>query len=408
MQDVESVVWGLDGIEKSVLELQLEKPIEEMSLEEVRILLRKFDRELSFLEEETDLDVYHEDNGTESFRNDKAREAERRKEVISSPNSLYPSLVKRFDELVDSPIELRAADMRRRRIVYDAVLGITEFSEARKKVGKAYTEKKVDVESHGMVSIDEAEKMLQGNESESLRRSAYFALRNLDDLEHLLHEEVQVLTGLVRKNAGNGFVNIFDVRTYYCESQNPLELRSLILKFVNETKEIYDFLFSKLITHDVVEPWNSGYLSITKDPFSTLEVPQDPYKLFEIALEILIDLGYDPDFIQDFYNPNKPGVFLDIEEREGKKPGAATFSLGPYSKGKNMLRYNPTLFKTNSRRRWTVFPHELGHGIHHEFSRREDQDPIFFDESTDASETFSIFHESAATSKEALIKSLSQ
>ncbi len=404
MQEVKDVVWGLDGLESSVLELKLDDPVEEMDIGQVKALLHHFDTELSFLEEETDLDAFLDKGGKDSSRKDKNKEAERRKLEISAQDGLYSRLLDRFEALAINPLDLRAVELRKHQMIYDLVLGGSEFNDASKAVGKVYREKQLQVNGD-LVGISKIMQLVQGDHSETIRRAAYFALRELDDLEASLHAQVGIINGIIR-TTDKGFTNIIDVRTYCCESVSSQDLKALIFRFVNETKSIFNALYHELISDTSVNPWDSSYLSILKDPFSKLNVPQDPKELFNIALSILVDLGYERNFIKDFYNPERPGVFLDIEQRDGKKSGAATFSLGPFSKGKNMLYYDPTVFVPNPRRRWTVFPHELGHGIHHEFSRREGQDAIFYDEPVNSSETFSFFHESAASSPEALKKYL--
>ncbi|MCX6741997.1 MAG: M3 family metallopeptidase [Candidatus Pacearchaeota archaeon] len=412
MGDLDQVVWGIDGIRGSVLTRKLKKPISRMNEAEILAELRKVDRELSWCEEETDYEGFHRFGGRENPRKDKAKEAERRKAKIGEPESVYNRLIARSLKVARNPLALRAADLRARRSLYDALENQEEFVERRNKTRECYGKKRLKIDGPGEISIGQAQRILQTEADPGIRKAIYCALRiELGDVEELFFDEIRTLNGLVAKiapTAGHNFTNFFEVSANYCEAPSPEEIGGMMRRFVDETKEIYNKLVRELISGVQIDQWDLSYLMTQKDPFTKLEVPQDPKVLFGLGLSILKDLGYDSAFVDMLYDSKNPGVFLDIEQREGKIPGAATFSLGPFSFGKNMLFFEPVIFSGNPRKRWGVFPHEFGHGVHHHFSRRavRRNGAIFFIESTPGSETISETHEDAAFDPIALEKYL--
>ena len=64
-----------------------------MDMDEVRQWLFRFDQELSFLEEETDLDSFYEYGGRENPRAKQAEEAKKRKTEINTPEGVYTQLI---------------------------------------------------------------------------------------------------------------------------------------------------------------------------------------------------------------------------------------------------------------------------------------------------------------------------
>jgi hypothetical protein len=92
-----------------------------MNFSEVDSALRRFDKELSDLEEETDYKDFCQLGGKENSRKEKAKLAEERKAKINQPGGTYSQLIARFGELATEPIDRRAADLRNRRSLYDTL-----------------------------------------------------------------------------------------------------------------------------------------------------------------------------------------------------------------------------------------------------------------------------------------------
>ncbi|MFH1505757.1 MAG: hypothetical protein ABIE94_02100 [archaeon] len=405
------VTWGLDLISESVLDREM-PPVEQMGIDDVRSWLELYDRELSAAEEEADLDTFYKTGGRDPVRPDLADEARRRKTEIGKPGSHYARLIDRFSELASSPIDLRAADLRSRRSLYDAVSSNAEFERLKDEALTALRTKKIDGGPHGDIELGEAVKLLQTEQDADVRRKIYMGKRNLEGIEEMLHTEITHLTEVARNvTAGTDtpFQNFFELNAHVAEVGTAEHISTVMRTFIEGTRGVYNQLVRELVTDETINPWDYAFLYTQQDPFTKLPVPQDPWELFDLGLQILEDLGYERAFLRDFYNPKKAGVYFDIEDRKGKTPGAGTFSLGPFSTGKNMMYYAPVIFEGNPRRRYIVFPHELGHGIDHEFAREAVENHgqgIFFTDAVPGRETISTFHEHATLDKSALHKYL--
>jgi hypothetical protein len=412
MGDLSQITWGIDGIGKSVLERRLPKPIDRMDASEVAATLKEYDSELSYLEEETDFKGFNEFGGRKNPRSAKATQAEERKEKINQPDGDYQKLISRSLEVAESPLERRAVDLRRRRALYDALENQPEFIRLRDATRATYGQKRLKIDGVGEVSIGRAQMLMQKETNPSIREALYHALRTeLADVEVAFFDEIKTLNGLVAKispTMGHNFTNFFEVSANYCEAPSPEHIGKMMRRFVEETKDIYNALIRELVSAEHINPWDFGFIMNQRDPFTKLPVPQDPTELFNAGLALLKDFGYPQTLVDELYDSKSPGVFLDIEKRDGKIPGAATFSLGPLSIGKNMLYYEPVVFSGNPRKRWGVFPHEFGHGLHFNYSRlaAKESGAIFFIESTPGSETISETHENAAFHPAALEKYL--
>jgi hypothetical protein len=398
--------WGLDALDVPVLEMDFGS-VGEMDIGQVRDALQKFDYELSFLEEEVDLGSSLTNYcSLDNPRAAETEEANRRKEAIAQPGGTYDLLVRRFTGLAESDIDKRAADLRARQAFGSAVISGSVFRDTKRGTNTAFKEWSATVDGVGAFSLKDINPLLQTTLDRDTRKAIYLASRDLESVEEKLGtqiEEVNTVIAGLAPQFGVAVTNPFELKMHEYETPVPGEVIALFTRFVEQTKGIYDTLFAELVTCEEIQPWDLSFLLVQKDPFAKLDVPQDPFVLLGKATQFLKDLGYDHTLIDELYALDNPNVHIDIEAREGKLPAAMTCSLGPFSKGKGILYYEPTVFSGNARKRWGVFPHELGHGLHYHFTRRvTDKGAVFFWEPTPTSETFSMFHDGLARGPDAL------
>ncbi len=382
-------MWGMDLIGGNV-DIPV-RDVSTMTFAEVKAALDHYDIILSAAEEETDLDILYQRGGKESPRADAAKKAREAKTLIHSPGSTYHRLIARFADLATEPVDRRAVALREIHAVYERFVSDPEFDADRKTTLDAYRKRRISVPAVGEVGLDRVGTLLQSHPDSEVRKAVYLGSRALDDIEALVHHEINRLNSRVHERSQSP--DFFSVRANYCEV--PADAVELTMRaFVDGTKETYEKLFRELITSEKIKPWDFAYLVTQKDPFTSFPIPTDPHRLLAIGLDLLRKVGYDSELVDRLYG-SREGVYLDIEEREGKGPGAFTCSLGPFSHGKNILFYNPRNFEADARRRWTVFPHELGHGIHHEMSREASAryGAVFFGENTVGLEVISKFHD---------------
>ena len=384
-----NVVWGMDLLESEENTSPID--IREMSLQKTKDRLEHFDRILSASEEETDLDIFYQRGGRTNPRAEKAKEAYSWKTVIHLEGSEYRKLLNHFANIAEEGLDTRAVDLRKRHALYEQFLSDPEFIEQRKAALGAYNKRRITVESLGEISLDKVGTLLQTHPDTKVRESLFMKARELDDLERKVHEEIDTLNNAVRRHARAH--NFFEVRAAYCEV-DPAKVEQMMRKFVDGTKQTYEKLVRELIGQEKIAPWDLNYVIAQKDPFTRLGVSMNPSVLMAAGLELLNNIGYDPIIVKGLFQPGEV-VHIDIEKREGKGPGAFTCSVGPYSLSKNILFYQPTMFEGDASRRLTVFPHELGHAIHHEMNRLASRrhGAIFFTENTVGLEIVSKFHD---------------
>lgn len=407
MQESDEIKWGLEQITESVTEQELSRPIENMSLPEVKEWLNRYDRELSVLEEANDLGVFRimggYPNTTQEIVNGK--QAEEIINKINTPGSIYRQLINRFIELAEETLDKRDAKLRSMRLLYDLYMNDPYFNRLQERVQDAYKTRTLPVynilpEGKPLPLRLAGQAMLKVGNSEK-RKQIFIERRKLDDLELVLHDEIFYLTQLVADDdspKAKQFTDFCQIMAAYSESGTIQDIEVMMRRFVNETKKIYNNLTMELISSELVEPWDISFLIREKNPFTKLEVSTDPYELLASGLDIMESVGY-PEIIRELHNPENPRVKLDIEDRDGKRKGAGAATLGPFSNGKNLLYYDSEDYKATPLKRWTTFPHELSHVIQFYIMREQaevSEHSILFKDSLTAAETISKFHELVA------------
>ncbi|MDO8481289.1 MAG: hypothetical protein Q7S65_05780 [Nanoarchaeota archaeon] len=390
------MAWGIDQIVQSVTERELPRAVSEMNLAEVNFWLLEHDRELSHLEEETDRhDLMGLGARKEPEREEKYKRATELKERINATGGVYDQLIGRFETLATTEVERRAVKVRRDRKLYDGVHGSQAFNSEHEKAAAAYKQPLI-VPDVGSLTMSDFRREMKGNPDGETRRRIFVASTQLDGLESAFADERAAHNRQVIAFAGGRVANIFDVQAEWYEAPKAHEIGAVLLRFVEGTKDIYDALMRELLGEGPLEPWDVQFLLATKDPFAGLDVPQNPVVLLRNSIDLFVRMGYDRKTLERLYDPRNPNVLLDIEERQGKRPQAVSLSLGAFSDGKNGLFFDPVSYSTDSRKRAGIFPHEMGHFMDFEACRRAAQeDPSFFFQPVNGSESFSMTHDLA-------------
>lgn len=399
--------WGLDLLKgASVLEERLmPSNIEQMTLGNVEKLLARFDHEQSAAFEEDDrrtiIEYYSKIPNT---RRVEGELAQKRLQEINAPGGMYDQLVRRFAQLACDPSQQRQADLRLRGLLYHAVK--SAFDEAVGRTTTVYSAVRIPIgKTH--LKANQILPFFSAQRLSARRRELYDKLGPaLEETEKALHEELAIADRLVQKfgkEAGQPSLrHMSDLATHAYETAPPLEIMDMMVEFVTHTKKVYNALFGKLIGKKQLHPADSMYKLVQKDPFVRLDIPTNPETLLSLSKELYCKLGYDRDVLERFFDPSKPDVFIDILERDGKRPGAAMSSLGSLSTG-NLFYYEPTTFVGRNRKRWGTMCHEMGHVLHTVYSRRAASvSPVFALESTPTTETFAMFHEHIMKSVEGI------
>ncbi len=292
--------------------------------------------------------------------------------------------------------------LRKRQLVENS----ETYFNLRSETGNQFNNTKIS-DGENKFSITKADNLLESEPNSKKREIVYRNLGNQDELEAKLHEQVKGLTKLIQETSQGEYRNLYDFYTEYCESPSPEEITEIMTKFVEGTKPTYEKLTLELISPEKMNPWESIFLYVQKNPLSKIDAPKDPHKLLEIGKSIVGDLGFRKPFLDNLLDENKPGIFLDIEEREGKRMPGGFVSFGPYSKGKFLICYKPSYFETRGQRRLDSFAHEIGHRVHTHFNRQTIKNPgdaIFVTENTIGKETISTFTGNSSLEREPLEK----
>src|SRR3989344_2063463 len=395
---MDEIVIGIDRVPDLKLKVG---DIRGMSAEKLRETRKRIDSLAMACEEELD----YEDGYRRSAlpgpysRLTKASDALELKKKIFASDGNYSRLVARLGEIATTELEIRETDIRQRQATFERFRSDTDVKTARDKVGSMWGKKKILIPELGEVSLAQ---MKDGyvHPNEDVRKATLEAALSLDDLEAVALPAIKTLNDKVRQDSQ--FPHFVEVQAHYSELPKAAVLEEMMRTFVVGTKKLYEALFRELISNEPVKTWNLDFLISKRDPFFRAEVPREPEKLFAIAKELFEKIGYKPELLNCLFDRTRPGVFIDLEPRQGKL-GSATFSLGAESFGKNVMVHNPANYETDPRRRWYTLPHEFAHAVHYEMSRRAAvvYGAAFFVENTVTTETITSIHQALAMEKKA-------
>lgn len=340
--------------------------VAQMGREERLQTRRRLDEVASACEEELDFEDAHKRCALPYPRADKAKVAQVAKNALFAPHGPYDRIRAACREIAQTDLELREWDIRGRQADYEHFNSDPEVTEKRDVVRGAAGKRKIILPVVGTVDLESVHEHYYYPD-ERVREATTRSYRGLDDIEALALPVIGLLDEKVRSQSKHP--HFLDVVARQTELPDSLSLEQMLRRFVAETKDVYERLFRELISTEAIKPWNLEFLISKKDPFFRAQVPTDPSELLDAAVALLGALGY-PHSLRDLYKPGKPGVFIDLEEREGKHARAVTYTLGAFSRDKNILVYNPRTYRSIPRERWRIFHHELARGVHYEMSRR--------------------------------------
>ena len=368
--------------------------VAQMGRDEKLTARRRLDEIAFACEEELDFEDAHRRSKLPYPRPEQAQRALGAKNALFNPGSSYSRLREGLRDIAQTDLELREVDVRDRQADYERYSADPDVKTMKADVGRKVGEKKVALPAVGEVGLDK----LHGyyyDPREEVREATYGAFRQLDDIEAVALPVIDKLDQKVR--SGSRFLHFLEIAARQTELPDTPILEQMMRDFVAGTKDVYERLFRELISTGLVKPWNLDFIISEKDPFFRARVPTDAPELFRAAVDLLRVMGY-PDSVIDLYNPQKPGVFMDLEERDGKFERAVTYSLGAFSLGKTALLYNPRTYKPLPRERWKVLHHELARGVHYEMSRRAAlvHGAAFFSDGSIASTTITSIHKALA------------
>ena len=399
------ITWGLDGVDEAVLESPLPKPISDMNLGEVRDELAVFDKASSYLYEELEWgEMSTIWSRVPNHRADKYERAQALAQVVNATGGRYAQLVQRFAEVAKDPLDVRSAVLRASKIHYEALTTHPRFIALRDRVGGIRAAATVSFGPHNEISLGTLEATMQSEPDADVRRGLYDASRGLSTVSSAIKDAISELSGVVSELSSGRYSNPSDLMTHHFEVGEAADVAEMMRQFVRDTKVVYDALFRELVTVDTIESSDVDYHIVSKDPFSSLTIPKDPHALLDLGFALVGDLGYDMDIVRPLFDPKNPRTFIDIEARDGKLPNAGISCLGSHSDGKLLFYYDPVRFASDARKRVGTFPHELGHVLHHVFTRMslKGERPEFYHDVVPTSETFSMFHDGIVRSVEGL------
>ena len=404
--------WGLDHlVGPSVLEERLTpQEIRRMSQRDVETLIGRVDEELSAAREEDELrQVTTLYSGITNDRVEQGKQALRLLQGLTTPDGKYAQLVQRLSVLADESrdeLTQREVMLRSGALLAVAVESDETITAAMINTNTVYKAARFPVGGQEL-KPSEVASFLADNPDSKKRGELYSSLgARLEATEAALHGQLQLTNDIVQamgKHTGHpDFTNISDVKALINETASPTSIMEMMRKVVEGTKDTCNKLFRELIGPETINPWDVKYLTNTKDPLARLSIPTDPHQLLGMTLDFFGQLGYDLGFVGSLFDPKNPNVYMDIETREGKRPGAAMSPLGRLSTG-SLFYYNPPTFEGTHRKRLTCMAHEGGHVLHGAFSRGAVvASPAFVGEATPTAETFSMFHERGFSDPEAL------
>ncbi len=388
---LEGIRWGTDNVIES-LEV-LPKPIDQLSVSEIRGSLRSLFIESSLIEDELDLPWYLEGYcGLESPRSEQAKRAEKRRAELSEPDSILNQLIKEFHVRASSKRDLRLAEVQFLDLVMNGVKADPEQRRLRNVTGDIYKNRRLDLP--GRPTYIEAKDTFNSSRDSGERTRILKASCQCEEIRKAIEPQTENLKGLSRKA---GFKDFNHLSWVYNEAPEGLDLEQVADRLLAVLIPMRDALFLEITGRRKFKAVD--YYAIVDDcnPFSSFNLSEDPWVILEDTIDLFSWLGYDRKLLVHMLDTKRPGVFIDIEARKGKKAGIATFQLSALAHDLTMLFANPGGFRAQPLRKGIA--HEAGH-VADAYLKREavGENIEFFDSPYSASEVVSKMQEQLATS----------